>query len=202
MIAAVVLIALLSHEVVGQVLKNRTSMGFFLRPALTQGVVTNGLSVLDDPTFLAAGLGAYALIRVKTEPGKVPFYFLRAEAGLSNRAGIFEVEGFGPVRITSNIVDVSMIVPLTIEVTESLRANVGLGGSLGYLVNSKVESDSGIPPTVSQATLRSGLIVDVGFLVDAKTTALFGLRALVEGVDYGYAEIGLYLGFGIPQKVK
>lgn len=79
---------------------------------------------------------------------------------------------------------------------------MGFGGSLGYLISSKVEADSGLPPLVSKSTFRPGFIVDVGLLIDDKSTALFGFRSLVEAVDRGYVEIGLYLGFGIPRKAK
>ncbi|MDZ4715009.1 MAG: hypothetical protein SH819_06015 [Cytophagales bacterium] len=192
----------LSNQAIGQSLKDKFSLGLYLRPAFTRGLTSKEPTVLADNSFLTAGLGVYGLIRVRQEAARIPFYYIKAEVGVSNRIGVFDVDGFGPVRITSSILDFSVTLPITLEVSDALKAYVGLGANLGYLVNSKLESDVGVPPSVRGSSLRPGLIVDVGFLVDDKSTAQLGIRALTEVTKYGYSEIGFYLGFGISRREK
>jgi len=198
-VAASIILAAFANPSAGQVLSHKNSLGIFLRPSFTKGLNSNNTG-LSDPNYLTGGLGVYDLIRIRDTPAKVPFYFVKAELGLSNRTGLFDVQGFGPVRISSNVVDLSIVLPLSVEISETLRANAGIGGSLGYTSSSKVESAVGTPPLVAVSTWRPGLILDVGFIVDAKSTATFGFRTLLESGDYPYSELGFYLGFGFPAK--
>jgi len=197
--AASIFLVAFGHHAIGQVLNHKNNWGIFVRPALTKGQNSNANS-LAEMNYVTGALGVYDLIRIRDTPAKVPFYFIKAELGFNNRTGLFDVKGFGPVSIGSNMVDLSIVLPLSVEISETLRANAGIGGSLGYTTSSKVESAAGTPSQVSVSTLRPGFILDVGFVVDAKSTATFGFRTLLESGDYAYSELGFYLGFGFPRK--
>lgn len=114
------------HGAAAQALRNKINLGLYLRPALSQGEATGGLTVLDDHSFLTAGLGFYSLFRIRSEPARIPIYFIKAELGVNSRAGVFEIIGFGPVRITSSIVDASLTVPITVKLRKHSEPMWGL----------------------------------------------------------------------------
>lgn len=198
LVAASILLAACVQQASGQVLSHKNSWGLFLRPALSKGLNSNA-NTLSDPNYLTGGLGVFDLIRIRNTPAKIPFYFIKTELGFNNRTGLFDVQGFGPVRVSSNVIDLSVVAPLSMAISETLRLNAGVGGSLGYVTSTNVES-GGTSPTISNSNWRPGLILDVGFLVDARSTAMVGFRTLLESGNYACAEFGFYLGVGFPVK--
>lgn len=183
---------------VGQVLNNKLSRGLFLRPAISKGTNSGELNSLNSYDFLTGSIGIYGLIRVQSKESVIPIYYLKTELAFSNKKGVFDVKGIGLVGFNSNAIDLSLTLPLTVKISETLRASVGLGGNISYQTSRKIFTDSSPLPSLPAGNkIHFGLVGDFGFLVDDSSTALFGLRTLIEFADYPYAELGIYLGFGL-----
>lgn len=198
-IAASIFLTAFTFSASGQVLRHGNSWGIFVRPVLSKGLNAN-VNTLTDPNYLTGGLGIYDLIRIRNTPARIPLYLIRTELGFNNRTGLFDIQGLGPVRLSSNVIDLSVVLPLSFEISETLRATVGIGGSLGYLTSSKAETVAGSSTPISNSSWGSGFILDAGFLVDAKSTAMLGFRTLLSSGPYRYSEFGFYVGMGFPRK--
>jgi hypothetical protein len=164
----------------------------------------NDVAITNPSGLLSASFGLYRYFNINSKSGLIHVHYLRTEINTGFRSGSFIVNSQNQmVRISSNYIDLTLILPISWEITDQIVSNIGIGGSLGFETSRSIFSDIQPTPAVKDGiSLKPGIIFDYHLLFLGTSNAQIGTRVLIQPSQYSYFEWSVYFGFAMPRKSK
>jgi len=138
----------------------------------------------DDSTFMTAGF----------------FRFMRIDAGVASRSGIFEISQGSLARVTSADVDLTCLFPLSFKAAPEALAYAMVGPVLTVQYNRTIVPDQTLPDASS---VRMGLAIETGFRL--RSGSYLGYRTMFQAGNFNYRVGAITFGFSpqnLPKRKK
>lgn len=181
-------------------------MGFTIKPGFSysSGDQTSQNRIPANQLVFAMGFYRYYCVNKKNESA-IPFHYLKVEANLGLRSGLFTVNDLNQTAVVdSRYIELALLAPFTWEINDHLAANVGLGGGIVWVQGQNIYATFTPTPSVTAGnTIKGSLMLDYHLLFTGKSNAVIGSRVLIESSRFAYGEWSIYFGFGLGvQKLK
>ncbi|MBS1682080.1 MAG: hypothetical protein JST48_10230 [Bacteroidetes bacterium] len=163
--------------------------------------VSNTTYRLQNPNYKTIGLGLSYLIKLKppshsTYSASIPY--IRTELNYGARSGQFDVNNTA-TRLSTSCFDMTVLIPATFKVTESIFPYLSLGGNLSY----RKISSSYPPINIAIPQFKPGMAIEIGVsFVGERLISICGVRLLNEFGDYSFQETSFFWSLCGKRKKK
>lgn len=139
--------------------------------------------------------GVYAIINYRPDSSNSYFKLIRADLGVASRTGTFDLGSANLARITTNSIDLTVLLPISFATSPEIEGFAAIGPVLSYQLKRNIIATS-IPTTpVEMKTLNPGFALELGFrwrgsFISYRTMTQFGDYACrVGAITFGFCPI-------------
>lgn len=142
-------------------------------------------------------VGIYGVINYRSDSAQSYFKHIRTDLGVASRTGTFDLGNANLARITTNSIDLTVLLPMSFKTSKEIEGYAGVGLVISYQYQRTVVATQ-VPPSIDMNSINPGVSFELGF---KWAGSFIGYRTMLQFGDYPCRVGTLSLGF-CPLPIK
>ncbi|MBY0434497.1 MAG: hypothetical protein K2U26_10340 [Cyclobacteriaceae bacterium] len=197
------LLFLLSRLTCAQSGYGRKQLGVYFMSGNSLAIIPKYSSLnnaIDDQRRGFVGTGFYYFFQLRDDSTYNTtglLRFMRVDFGLSNRAGVFELNPGNYALLNSAGLDLTCLLPLSFKAAKEIDAYVAVGPVFSQRYNWSITPTQSLPEVPN---FKTGFALEMGFRL--KSGSAIGYRTMTDLGDFSFRVGSIFFGFSPQNTIK